>query len=1228
VWLGTRQITSGIINGEIANLDPTKTRHSAAETLAALVAVYLNSALRPPAACFPADFRFHCDLHYLKNIRLFPGFLIGAMLLCQTPALRAEEVSLPDWENPLVFGVNKLPPRSAAWPCPDAVSARESSYDQFGPWVRSLDGVWEFHWSPDPTNRPADFFQPDFKPQGWGKIPVPSCWELRGFGVPIYINYIYPFKALPPPNPPLVMATPPTNYTSYLQRNPVGSYRTHFNLPNDWRGQRILLHFAGVSSAMFVWLNGVKIGFSENSRSPAEFDITDAVRPGDNLLAVEVYRFSAGSYLEDQDMWRLSGIFRDVFVYRTPAVDLWDVFVDAALDTQTGDGSVQLHYTLRNATATPVKDYGLRLTLFDAAGAMVTERALLETNLAATIPGFNPLAATATVLVSQPKPWSSEMPNLYRAVVELLDGDRVVEARGVDVGFRKFELSGQQFLVNGVPIKIKGVNRHEFDPATGYTLTQGRMEQDLRLLKQANINFVRTSHYPNDPRWYELCDRYGIYLLDEANLESHGLSYHKKVLPGDRDEWRPAAVDRAQRLVIRDRGQPCVAIWSLGNEAGYGNVFLSMRQAVLDADPQHRPIHYADMNLAADMDSQTYPTTDWLLQHVAGKAVRVGEHGEVAMLEQHGPYPSGKPFLMNEYVHAMGNSVGNLQDYWDVIEEYPMLIGGFIWEWVDQTPYKTGRDGNKFFAYGGDFGDQPNDGVFCGKGLVNAERVPRPHYWEVQKVYQYIKVRADLPSLTGTGEGADKNVRAPAAAGLPSSTGAAEGGHDNIRNVAGQEKATPTMLLIHNGYAFTKLDAFDADWVLEADGVAVQQGKLPPLEVLPGADTELPMPWQPPIWRAGEQYFFTVRFHLRSATLWADAGHVVAWEQIPIPAPVFLPSREREKAAGASAVALAKVEGRMRVEGGTPSDLASARPDDIESPSSRDGARRSDVGLRRSGGDFIATAGKLRVRVDAQAGWLTSLQNDGRELLTAPARPNFWRVPTDNDNGWKVPKLMGAWKDATANARLVSLHGTNAAGGALIEAAWQLPIGNTRVEASYFLRGDATLRLGLTLQPDATAPEPPRVGWQWAVPGGMNQLRWFGRGPQENYWDRKTGAAVGLYQSTVEDWITHYIRPQENANRADVYWIDFADAGRDGLRIEADGSPFGVSAWPYSVADLAAATHDHELPHQDFVTVNVDGWQMGVGGDNSWSLPVHKEYRLRAGHSYSFAIVLKPGKLK
>jgi beta-galactosidase len=1070
------------------------------------------------------------DVKFLKktfSIRLLCGALL--LLLCAPPA-PAESSASPDWENPLVFGINKLPPRGVAWPCPDVSCARHSSYDNFGPWVRSLNGDWEFHWSPDPAGQPAGFFKPDFKPVGWKSIPVPSCWELQGYGVPIYVNYRYPFQA----NPPFVMGAPPTNFTAYFQRNPVGSYRTYFEIPGDWHGRRLILHFAGVSSAMNVWVNGRKIGFSENSRSPAEFDVTDCAKPGKNLLAVEVYRFCAGSYLEDQDMWRLSGIFRDVFLYCTPEVSLWDFFVDANLDLRTGDGSIKLHYTLRNTARTPAKKFRLRLSLFDGSGDLSPPVAQLESNLGDIKPGFTPPESTAAVLVPHPAPWNSESPTLYRAVVELLEGDRVVEARGAEVGFRKFELNGGQFLVNGVPVKVKGVNRHEFDPATGYTLSRGRMEQDARLIKQANINFVRTSHYPDDPRWYEICNRYGLYLMDEANLESHGLSYHKKVLPGDRDEWRPAAVDRLTRLVIRDRCNPCVAMWSLGNEAGYGNVFLTMREAALGADPQHRPIHYADMNRAADMDSQTYPTTEWLLQHVAGKAVRVGEHGEVAMQEQHGAYPSGKPFLMNEYAHAMGNSVGNLQDYWDVIDRYPMLIGGFIWEWVDQTPYKTDADRTKHFSYGGDFGDQPNDGVFCCKGLVNAVREPRPQYWEVQKVYQYVKVTAVDPA------------------------------RGKIR--------------IHNGYAFTMLDAFVADWTLEENGLAVQQGSLPALDIPPGAEAVVQIPWQKPDWRAGSEYFLKVRFRLREGAAWADAGQVVAWEQIQIPAP-----------------------------GG----LAAATVSDAK------------VTLQRIGGDYVAEAGGLRVRVDGETGWLASLQQEGLELLAGPVKPSFWRVPTDNDNGWKVPKLMGAWKTAGAGAKLESLRATNAENGVLIKAAWQLPVGHTRLEATYWIRGDASVRLDLALQPDAAAPELPRVGWQFALPEKCNRLRWFGRGPQENYWDRKTGAAVGIYSSTVADWITHYVRPQENANRTEVRWIDFSDSAHRAVRIEQAGSPFGVSAWPYSAEDLAAATHDHELPHRDFVTVNVDGWQMGVGGDNSWSLPVHPEYRLHPGRSYAFAILLK-----
>ncbi|MGN6553931.1 MAG: glycoside hydrolase family 2 TIM barrel-domain containing protein [Verrucomicrobiota bacterium] len=1025
----------------------------------------------------------------------------------------------PEWENPRVFGVNKLPPRNSAWPCPDASTGWQSDYDH-SPWLQSLNGDWLFHWSPDPEHRPTGFFEPGFDASAWKSIRVPMCWELQGYGVPIYVNSRYPFQT----NPPSVMAEPPKTFTSYEQRNPVGSYLRTFTLPESWRAQRVLLHFAGVSSAMYVWVNGQRVGYSEDSRSPAEFDITSLLKPDTNVLAVEVYRFSDGSYLEDQDMWRLSGIFRDVFLYTTPDVSIWDFHIESNLDHQYRNAAVSLHYQLRNASGQSRQGLSLRLTLRTADGTIVGNGPLLDQAVAPLATGFAKPQVTASAVVSHPQLWTSETPTLYRALVELVQDGKVIEARGADLGFRTVELRDQQFFVNGRAVKIKGVNRHEFDPATGYTLTRERMEQDLRLIKQGNFNFVRTSHYPNDPRWYELCDRLGLFLLDEANLETHGLSYHKRVLPGDDDQWRGACVDRVERMVIRNRKHPSVVIWSLGNEAGYGNVFLSMRAAVLAADPEHRPIHYADMNLAADLDSQTYPSIEWLLQHVAGKAKRKGEHGESANEEQHGKYPSGRPFLMNEYAHAMGNSLGNFKDYWDVIEAHPILIGGFIWEWVDQTPYKTNAAGKPFFAYGVYFGDQPNDGPFCIKGMVNAERVPRPHYWEAQKVQQYIKILPD------------------------------DLAHGHIR--------------IRNAYDFISLAQFIGEWTLEANGQSIGSGALERLDLLPGAERVVAIPLNAPHWQAGIEYFLTVRFRLATNTSWANAGQIVAWEQLAIPT------------------------GR---------------------PAPPDQQTQSHVPFQRDGSNWIAQANGTRVRIDGQRGWLTSFLVNGRELLTTPLRPNFWRVPTDNDNGWKVPAKMGAWKDAGANAELRSIRPNTNPREVGLTAQFEIPVHGTSAAINYRLNRNGSLRVELVLEPGSGAPELPRMGMQFAISSAFDRLRWFGRGPQENYWDRKTAAAVGIYNSTVGEWITPYVRPQENANRTDVRWIHFAAANGTGLQMKACDQPFGVSAWPYSAADLAGAAHDFQLPRRDFITVNVDAWQMGVGGDNAWGMPVHREYRQPRG---------------
>ncbi len=1067
-----------------------------------------------------------------KSSLLVLAFLISVGASAQ----QSEDIP---WQDPTITGIHKLPPRNATWPNPNTDSGWKSDYEH-SPWVESLDGGWRFHWSPDPISRPKDFYKENFDVSRWNTIAVPSNWELEGekiapagrpvYGVPIYTNYVYPFAM----HPPRVMDDPPRNWTSYSQRNPVGSYVTQFQVPERWGSGRTILHFAGVRSAMLLWVNGQKAGYSVDSRSPAEFDVTDLLHPGTNRLAVEVYRFSSASYLEDQDMWRLSGIFRDVFLYHTPQNSLWDFYVSTTLGDGYRNGTISLRYVIRNTTSAPEPNLRVRLSLRDTEGRLIGQYPLIDEAVVSASPGFSSEQQTGSVPISAPQLWTSETPNLYSALVELVADHKVIEARRVDIGFRKIEIHDKQLFINGVSIKIKGVNRHEWDPDMGFTLTRSRMEQDLRLMKQANFNFVRTSHYPDDPRWYELCNRWGMFVMDENNLETHGISYEKRILPGDDPVWLPAVLDRMKRTVIRDRNNPSVVMWSLGNEAGYGNDFMEVRKQTVEEDPEHRPIHYADMNLAADLDSQTYPTPDWLLLHVRGKAVRKGEHGEIGLVEQHGPYPSNKPFVANEYAHGQGNSLGNFSDYWKVFDRYPMLLGGFIWEWVDQTPYKV--DGHHiFFAYGGDYGDQPHNGDIA-KGLVAADRIPRPAYWEVQKVQQYIHITP--------------------------------------------EDLAKGRICIKNGYFFSTLSSFQGEWSLEENGKEIGQGLLSPMNMPPGQKEIVPVPWGNREWKPGAEYFLTVKFRLHQSVPWAQAGQVIAWEQLLVPV----------------------VEEHTVTVPSLPKNV---------------------VVLTKEGKDWVMSAGKTSVRIGGTHGWLQSFTSDGRQFLSAPLQPNFWRVPTDNDLGAHLPAKLGAWKTASTDAKLISLNGVRTAEGGEVVAKLQLPLPDTRVELRYLLRGDGTLEISMLTDVGQGTPDVPRIGVQMALPSAYKNIRWFGRGKQENYRDRNSAAAVGFYRTTVENWITHYVRPQDNANRTDVRWISFTNEQGEGVRIKSEAPLLGVSAWSYSMSDLEKTTHDYQLPWRNLVTVNLDGFQSGVGGDNSWGAPVHEEYRITRKGEYVFSFTLE-----
>ena len=751
--------------------------------------------------------------------------LLATMMGCFCGMSTGAQV--PDWENEQLIAINKEPGRATGLSFPDAKSAigaytMKKASDAWNKWEKSpfyqsLNGSWKFHWVKSPDERPTDFYRTDYDASGWDEIPVPSNWEIQGYGTPIYTNVRYPH----PRQPPKILADVPDNYTAAKEPNPVGSYRTTFTVPKKWDGREVFIHFEGVSSAFYLWINGQKVGYSQGSRTPAEFNITECLKPGENTLAAEVYRWSDGSYLEDQDFWRLSGIFRDVYLFSTPAVQLRDMFVLSDLDAQYQNATLDITAKVRNLSSSAAQRQ-VRATLVDAK----KRKTVLGQSQPVTITPGQETSVSVGATHASPLPWTAESPNLYIVVLELLDANgKVTEVKACRFGFRKVELKDRQFFVNGVSVKIKGVNRHEHDPDRGHAVEIDSMVRDLELMKRNNINTVRTCHYPDHPLWYDLCDLYGIFIIDEANVESHGMGYGRDTL-GAVESWKVAHVDREQRMVERDKNHPCVVIWSLGNEAGPGPNFEAAAQAIRDIDTS-RPIHYERMNSVADIDSVMYPSVDGL----------IGQ----------GRSDSPKPFIMCEYAHAMGNAIGNLQEYWDAIETYPRLIGGCIWDWVDQGLRKytgeTAPDGSQewFFAYGGDYGDQPNDNNFCCNGVVTPDRAVTAKLLEVKKVYQYVGFK--LGAVT----------------------------------------ANSVALDLTNKYFFTDIDEFGLRWQLTEDGKVLKKGKAKLSSTAPGQATSLVLSVPEPKLKPGAEYFLNVSLERKAKTLYAKAGHVVASEQFKLP---------------------------------------------------------------------------------------------------------------------------------------------------------------------------------------------------------------------------------------------------------------------------------------------------------------------------------------------------------
>jgi len=1034
--------------------------------------------------------------------------LIGAGFFGIAAICQAGRAAVPDWENEQVVGWNKEPGRATAFPYPDRERAIRATREAT-PYLQSLNGPWRFHWVPHPDQRPVDFYKPDFDVRSWKTIPVPSNWQCQGYDTPLYTNITYPFQA----DPPRVMGEPPADYTNFKARNPVGSYRRTFQVPSDWKGRQVFLQFDGVDSAFYLWINGQQVGYSEDSRTPAVFHINRYLQDGSNVLAVEVYRYSDGSYLEDQDFWRLSGIYRNVYLWSTADLHLRDFFVHTDLDDRYRDAQLRVEAEVRNFAAEP-QAFTVEAELLDAAGKTVVQGVAANGEAAA---GAN-AAVTLTKPVTNPAKWSAEQPNLYRLLLTLKDAaGKVVEVTTCNVGFRRVEIKDRFLLVNGQRIYLKGVNRHEHVPADGHTVSVESMIQDIKLMKQLNINAVRTCHYPNDPQWYELCDRLGLYVIDEANIESHGMGYGEKSLAKD-PAWKEAHLDRTRRMVQRDKNHPSVIIWSLGNEAGNGVNFYATYDWIKQRDAS-RPVQYerAGLERNTDIYCPMYATIEHMVDYAKKKPDR--------------------PLIQCEYAHAMGNSVGNLQDYWNAIEAHPSLQGGFIWDWVDQgllVDVPKGR-GEKYFAYGGDFGDRPNDGNFCCNGVVHPDRTPHPHAWEVKKVYQNVKVRA-VDLATG-------KVR------------------------------------VQNKYFFTNLNEFEAKWLLRRDGRELQAGSLGRLDVPPQASQEVTVPIDRPGHDGGE-YLLTVSFALAEDKPWGGKGHVVAWDQFEMPWKHVSPA---ELSGGNSSPDLKTAEDRLLV----------------------------------SGDGFAAT-------IDKASGALVSYQVDGAELLTAPLVPNFWKAPNDNQIRSRYMQQTQPWRTAAAGRQLVALETSDSGGILQVTARCQLPVGDSGYQIVYRFARDGRVGIEAAYTPGAgKSPLLPRFGVTWTMPPAYDRVAWYGRGPHETYWDRQTGGEIAIYESTVDELVFPYVRPQDTGNRCDVRWMTLVNQEGVGVRITGN-APLSASVWPFTIADVEAAMHPYELPRRDFNTVFVDHRLHGVGGDNSWGALTHPEYTLPGDRPYRLGFSIEP----
>lgn len=1109
---------------------------------------------------------------------LFSNTLIGFFSLISTGGVMADNVpQKPYWQDVQVVSVNKEYPRSSFMTYDNRDDAMSGKFER-SKYYRLLNGTWKFYFVDSYKNLPDNITDPNVSTDSWQDIQVPGNWEMQGHGVAIYTNHGYEFK---PRNP-----QPPT----LPEANPVGVYRRDIDIPSDWDGRDIYLHLAGAKSGVYVYVNGQEVGYSEDSKNPAEFLINKYVKPGKNVLTLKIFRWSTGSYLECQDFWRMSGIERDVYLYSQPKVAIKDFRVKSTLDDTYKNGIFSLAMDIRNNSDQTSKNYILGYKVIDPK----TNKEIAGTEMNSA---FNPnktitLFGNTEIQVPNVKTWTSEEPNLYKLLMYIKDGERIVEMVPFNVGFRRIEIkpieqkaaNGQPYVclfINGQPLKLKGVNIHEHNPATGHYMTEELMRRDFELMKQHNLNSVRLCHYPQDRRFYELCDEYGLYVYDEANIESHGMYYdlRKGGTLGNNPEWLKPHMDRTINMFERNKNYPSVTFWSLGNEAGNGYNFYQTYLWVKEADKNimARPVNYerAQWEWNSDMYVPQYPGQSWLEQ--------IGKNG------------SDRPVAPSEYAHAMGNSTGNLWGQWQAIYKYPNLQGGYIWDWVDQGLLQKDENGREYWAYGGDFGvNAPSDGNFLCNGLVNPDRGPHPAMAEVKYVHQNVGFEA-VDAATGK-------------------------------------------FTITNRFYFTNLKKYQIHYSVLANNKTVRSGKVS-LDIAPQASKEFTVPVNGLKAQPGMEYFVNFSVTTTQPEPLIPTGYEIAYDQFQLP---IQAEKDAYKPSGAA------------------------------------------LKTATQGDEYSVSSSKVNFVFDKKSGLVTSYKVDGTEYFKDGfgIQPNFWRAPNDNDYGNGAPKRLQVWKESSKNFKVTDVDVNNEGKAVTLKATYLLAAGNlyvvtykiypsgivnvnakftsTDMQAAETEASEATRTATFTPGGDAARKaasklEVPRIGVRFRLPAMMNNVQYFGRGPEENYIDRNHGTLVGVYKTTADKMYFNYVRPQENGHRTDTRWLALSSDKGNGLAIVAD-SLIGFNALRNAIEDFdseealphpyqwnnfspeEAANHDekaarnvlrrmhhvNDITPRDFVEVCVDMKQQGVGGYDSWGSRPEPWYQIPANRDYDWGFTLVP----